>query len=929
MAYNVTNLRCGGLENPMGIDCLNPVFSWIVMGEGEGTRQKKRRVMVARFVDELERETNLEWDDIKETEEMRVTYQGKCLEPCTTYFWKVQVISDEDEQIDGDIGMFETAFLSDEDWTAKWICLSETPLKRDYPASGIGVERKKVAVEDMILGEVYQVRKEFFVKKKVKRARAYITAHGAYLPMLDGKRVGHYELAPGHSDYANQLFYQIYDITDELQVGYHAIGAYVADGWYRSRIGFSGENCQFGTRLAILMQLEVEYQDGGRESIGSDKSFLVSKGAYQYADLMVGEKYDAQKELAGFFEYGYGGSVKETEEMEIPLTNLKAQPGENVEVLEEISPIFAERTDVGDIVLDFGKCVAGKVRIRLRERAGTVICMEHSEVKGVDGSFLKNIQTPFRDQQDIYVCAGKIGEVYEPMFTYHGFRYVKISGITREINLQDYQAVVVGSRLEDGGFFRCSDGRMNQLQENIRRSQLSNMISIPTDCPQREKAGWTGDVQIYAATACYNQNMKEFFRRWLSDVRYEQTEKGQIPIIVPFVEGHKRQFPQAVTSAGWGDVITVLPWVLYQYYGDKAVLEENYEAMERWLAYVRNTAKTENPSELHGVTGARKEHLEYIWNTNFHFGDWLTPSVSINMESGMMDMLQSALQTKEIVPTFFYAYSCSILSKVSKILGKDDKRAYYDGLFEKIKEAFQYEYVNEDGTIKSDLQGIQVLALHMGLVDGKAKEQTEKKLVELIHANGDKLDTGFLSVPYLLDVLCDAGYKRLAYKILYQEECPSWLYEVKMGATSVWESWQAILPDGKCTFVSLAHYAYGCVGNWIYRNIVGIRCLVPGYKRVEIAPDFECGLESAEGGYHSIYGEIRCGWKKTGDKIVVEVAVPFNTEAQVFLRNAGIESVKKCGRDVTGEMKIEYGTDCSGVGLPAGSYQFICTYMED
>lgn len=376
---------------------------------------------------------------------------------------------------------------------------------------------------------------------------------------------------------------------------------------------------------------------------------------------------------------------------------------------------------------------------------------------------------------------------------------------------------------------------------------------------------------------------QRIFRKWLKNVRYEQTEDGQIPIIVPMPPGTMRSFEGINSSAGWSDVIVILPWVLYNYYGDIQILKENYGAMEKWISYIHQTAYTENPEELSHLTGERAEHLKYIWNTNFHFGDWLTPSVSINKDTGAVDLMQSAYMTMDIVPTFFYAYSCKLMTQISKTLGYIEKQNYYQNLFVRIKEAFQYEYLNDDLTIKSDLQGIQVLALHTGLVEGDAKRKTVEKLVRLIHENNNLLDTGFLSVPYLLDVLTENGERELAYKILYNEDCPSWLYEVKMGATSIWESWQALLPDGNCGYVSMAHYAFGCVGNWIYQNIAGIRSLKPGYKQIEIRPDFHCGLTSASGYHDSIYGRISCSWEWKEENIDIYVEVPFNTTAHICL----------------------------------------------
>jgi len=875
-------LKCESQNNPIGIDFPNPHFSW-KLTDRNYLKQKNVRILVAQNKEDLLRKKNLLWDYQSDTEEMQTRYMGQELESRKVYFWKIELTTIENVLLHSPIQSFETGFMDKNCWKAHWIKISEKPLKHDMPEMNAEGDAMPVVFDNIQLGTVYQVRKEFSVKRKPQKARLYITAHGIYVPMLNGVKVGNLELTPGHSDYSNQLFYQIYDMTDLLLEGQNTIGAYIADGWYRSRIGFPGDNCQYGDELSLLLQLELTYEDGTCEVIASDETFQISEGAFEYADMMVGEKYDARKELIGFFENGYSGMFRYPCIQEGAMEHLRADIVEPVKEVEILEPVAIYSLNNNEFMVDFGKCIAGWVSFEVSGTCGQEIRLEHSEVEGANHTFQKNILTAYREQTHVYICKGNVTEKFRPYFSYQGFRYVKVSGtdiLNTNIKLK---AHVIASVLDTTSQFDCSDQRLNQLYKNIIRSQMSNMISIPTDCPQREKVGWTGDVQIYAATACLNQNTKEFYRRWLNDVRYGQSADGQIPIIVPFTSGHSRAFEGVGSSAGWSDVIIELPWTLYQYYDDKYVLKENFEAMEKWVEYIRHTAETENPDKYEYVTGELKEHLKYIWNTNFHFGDWLTPSVSINAETGIVDLMQSALRTMDIVPTFFYASSCKLMSQISEVLELPDKKEYYDMLFNRIKKAFQFVYLNEDMTIKSNLQGIQVLALHTGLVEGKSKEKTVEKLVQLIHANNDRLDTGFLSVKHLMDVLCENGHRQLAYNIFYNEECPSWLYEVKMGATSIWESWQAILPDGRCSNVSMQHYAFGCIQDWIFRNIVGIQKLAPGYKKIRFKPDFQCGLNFVKGSYDSIYGEIICAWKIIHNEILIDVVVPFNTSAELAI----------------------------------------------
>lgn len=431
---------------------------------------------------------------------------------------------------------------------------------------------------------------------------------------------------------------------------------------------------------------------------------------------------------------------------------------------------------------------------------------------------------------------------------------------------------------------------MNQLQSNILWSQRSNLLSIPMDCPQRERAGWTGDVWVYGETCCYNQNCLNFFKQWLGSVRDEQFEDGLIPIVVPYIKGYRAPQISAWgthTSAGWGDVIVALPWVLYQVYGDRSVLEENYEAMQRWMDYVRREA--ENGVNLKDGAGEEAmERQKYLWNTNFHFGDWLYPSCKD--ENGKSDMMRSAYSTKELTATAVYANSTAVMEKVSRVLGKTEEAKEYEQLNQKIRQAFAGEYIDGDGRIGQDLQGLYVLALAMDLVPEDKKEKAAGHLARKIAENKNCLDTGFMSIKFLMDVLVEHGLFEQAKEILFQEQAPSWLYEVKHGATTVWETWTSILPDGTPTNYSYNDYAFGCVGDWMYRNILGIRALSPGYKEILISPDFRFGFHVVEGKFSSIYGEIRIKLQKDGESWIVNLQTPANTTA--YLKLPGKERIR-------------------------------------
>lgn len=885
---NVIKLFCEDTIAPLGMDKKNPQFSWKVENCKGVKKQTKYIVYVAEQIEKLKSRDLLHGFMEQVSKQNRTTYEGEPLHSCQTYYWKVILEYDHSVVIQSEVESFETGFLENSCWKAKWISPSKEKIQPNLPQIHEDGYAIAVALEDMKLGKVWRIRGEFQLPdKKIKKARLYATAHGVYLPVIDGARVGSLELAPGHSNYHHQLAYQIYDITRMMTPGVHTFGALLADGWYAGCIGFYGDNCQYGTQLSLLMQLHVTYEDGQIDILFTDEGFEAEQSAYEYGDLMVGEKLDARKIKKDFYLPKYHGT-KKVHIVDEEYENLFAQYHNSIEVLEQIAPVALCQIEKGEWIVDFGQCIAGKVRIQLSQNYGQEIRIEHSEVLDKEGHFFNNIREPYKNQIDIYICAGTQNEIYEPMFTYHGFRYVRITGLEGELKKADIEAIVIGSRMARTGEYYCSNDAFNQLQKNIFRSQLSNMISIPTDCPQREKAGWTGDVQVYADTACFNENVKEFFRKWLSDVRYSQGEDGQIPIIVPWIPGFERAFEGITSSAGWSDVIVMLPWVLYQHYGEREILEENYHAMEKWLEYQRYTAENENPEQLQGTDDGCKEHQKYIWNTGFHFGDWLTPSASINLQSGELEMMQSAILTMDIVPTIFFAMSCKKMIIISEVLDKKERVQYYTNLLEHIKQAFHYEFIDGTNILKSNLQGVHVLTLQAELVDGVAKQNIQKRLLELIHMNGDKLDTGFLSTAFLLDTLVEMKQEELACKILLNEECPSWLYEIKQGATSVWESWQAILPSGQCSYLSMNHYAFGCVGDFLYRYFGGLKCISPGYEKICFSPKWNSILTSSSVKYNSIFGNITCEWERNAGSLDMQVNIPANVEAEINLPELGI-----------------------------------------
>jgi alpha-L-rhamnosidase len=623
----------------------------------------------------------------------------------------------------------------------------------------------------------------------------------------------------------------------------------------------------------------MTYEDGRTFVTGTDEGFVAGPGAYLYADLYVGEGYDAAKEPVGWMEPVYRNPQwKPVLVKDYGYEQLQGTSDEPAACLRLQTPVQILHSPKGEMILDVGENISGYVSVTGTLRKGDRITLEYCEVLDKEGNFLRNIMGQNKNQTDVYI-AGKDGEFsYCPKFTFHGFQYVKVTGL-EQASVENFQVHVLGSNLERTGTFSCSDPRLNQLQKNIFRSQQGNMLYVPTDCPQREKAGWTGDMQAYAPTACYLMDVEAFLQKWLVNMQLEQTKDGRIPDVIPDIPSNQLiSFGTEQCSSGWGDACVIVPYRLYQAYGTRQILQDNYSMMLQWMRYVERKAATEVPDGYDTSNIEGMEHQKYLWNTGFHYGDWLQPSLL----KGGKEPTYGAEITKELVAPAMFAYTTRLMIEISSVLGYQEQEAHFRFLNQKIKEAFTHEYLLENGRLKLDYQGIYVLALQMELVPVESREGLVNRLVELIHENNGCLDTGFLSMPFLLDVLYDNGKQDEAYKLLYQEKCPSWLYEIKQGANTIWESWNNILEDGTRTNSSYNHFAFGCVGDFMYRRILGLQIVTPGYQKIRICPDLTCGLTWAKGNFESIYGLISIYWEQQDDKAVLKVQIPPGVSAEVI-----------------------------------------------
>jgi alpha-L-rhamnosidase len=709
------------------------------------------------------------------------------------------------------------------------------------------------------------MRRKFIINNNIAAARLYITAHGIYQAKINGHPVADTLLAPEYTDYNKQLKYQIYDIGHLLQRGGNGVGVTVADGWYKGTVS-TGLGNDYGDNPALLLQLEITYDDGCAEMICSDEHFVYSyDGPYRYADLFKGEKYDATRENGDYSLYDYDdANWKPVHIVHHPLGRLIAQSNPPVKKMKAIPAADMFITPKGEWVADFGQNISGFIRAEMNLEKGEEVSFEHGEVLDKNGNFHYVFSGTDKEQKDVYIGKGNGTEIYQPVFTYHGFRYVKITGGINWTK-EKIQAIPITSENRMTGYFECADPQLNRLQNNILWSQLGNMIAIPTDCPTREKAGWTGDVLVYGKTALFNQDLFAFFNSWLAQIRAEQAADGRVMNTVPMVRSYINEHHMG--SVGWGDVIVTLPWDLYQVYGDKQILTENYNAMNRWMGYLEN---------LSGQS--------YIINKGFHYGDWLVPSIT--EEQGFA---AAASLTRDYTCTALYAYTTGLMKKIAAVVGDMAKSKEYEERHRRIREAFWNTFHIKDGRLKNHTQGSYILAVRMDLAPEEMKPLLLKHLETLIQENGNRLDTGFMSVPFILDVLTENGYKKLAYTLLFQNKNPSWLYEVAQGATTLWEQWGAVKPDGAVSGCSFNHYAFGCVGDWIYRNVLGL-CNIGGtYENILINPGFDSGLAYAKGRYDSIHGVIEIHWSAEGENKKLTVTIPTNVKAVILWKEKKYE----------------------------------------
>ncbi|GAA2073710.1 family 78 glycoside hydrolase catalytic domain [Actinomadura alba] len=715
--------------------------------------------------------------------------------------------------------------------------------------------------------------------KPIAQARLYSTALGVYEAELNGHEVGEDVLAPGWTDYNTRVQYQTYDVTRLLRRGDNAIGVTLAPGWYSGSVGMFGPK-QYGDQPWLRAQLEVRYTDGTTDLVATGDDWRSAEGPVTSADLLMGESYDARLEQHGWSKPGFDDTrwrpVATGADIDVQPT---AQLDAPVQVERELTPVKVTEPRPGVHVFDLGQNMVGAVRLKVSGEAGRKVTLRHAEVLNTDGTiYTANLRSA--KATDTYVLRGGDTETYEPEFTFHGFRYVEVTGYPGTPSKDAITGRVMHTAAPFTMDFTTDVPMLNQLHSNITWGQRGNFLSIPTDTPARdERLGWTGDINVFAPTAAYNMESARFLTKWMQDMRDTQGGNGAFPDVAPRIGG----LGEGV--AGWGDAGVTVPWSLYQAYGDRQVLEQNYPAMRKWISYLENNSN----GHLRPAAG---------------YGDWL----NINDET-----------PKDVIGTAYFAYAADLVAKVARALGKEDEAKQYEGTAAEVRAAFNRAYVN-DGRIKGDTQTAYVLALGMGLLPEAGRKPAADRLVELIEAKGWHLSTGFLGTPQLLPVLTETGHTDVAYRLLHQRTFPSWGYQIDKGATTMWERWDSIKPDGSfqdAGMNSFNHYAYGAVGEWMYRNITGISAGEPGYRRTVIRPRTGGEVHQATGRYDSVYGPIETRWSDRGGRFTLDVSVPVNTTAEVWVPAANAGSVAQQGATF---LRMQDG--CAVFQIGSGSYRF-------
>ena len=832
---NVTSLKVNHLAAPAGITG-SPTFSWVGESDRGGDSQSAYEIKVF----DIDGRAVWSTGKVLSDNSIAVKYGGAALKPASRYSWQVRIWDAAGRASRWSAKQTFVTGLDKDGWKAQWIvpAMSEaSPL----------------------------LRGTFKVTKPVKCAVAYFTAHGVYEPFLNGGKVGEAFMAPGYTSYNHHLMYQTYDVTALIRRGENVMGAELARGWYLSMMGWTDPK-QYRYNFkeqewGLLAQIVITYKDGTQEIVGTDGSWKAAAGGVLHSTIYDGETFDANKEIAGWctaaFDASSWAGVKVAD---YGYANLAPQDNEQVKTEQTLAAKELIVTPKGEFVIDFGQNLVGSEVISFAGKPGQKITISHAEVLDENGNFYTTNLRSAKAQSN-YICDGTPRD-YTTRFTFYGFRYIKIEGIPKEeIVLDNFKAQVRFSDMEATGSFTCSDPLVNQLQSNIQWGLRGNFVDVPTDCPQRdERLGWTGDAEIFARTATFNRGTYAFYSKWLKDVAFDQLPDGQVTDIVPMVHGLV-----GAGHVGWADAATIIPWTVYMAYGDPQVLETQYESMKRWVDFMAGAAGD-----------------SYLWNTGWHYGDWLAFDVDNDVAGS------SSVTYVPVLQQCHFANSASIVADAARVLGKAGDAAHYADVAAKAREAFCKTYVTADGYLVSHTQTAYVVALVYDMVPEDMRPKLAAKLKERVDTYGH-ITTGFLGTSHISNALTACGMDDEAYKLLLHKGYPGWLYPVTMGATTIWERWNSMMPDRTIPdngMNSFNHYSYGAIGDWLYREAAGLKEAAPGFKKICVKPHPGGGFSFMKAELNTPYGKAVSYWRQEGKTFTLEVEIPFNTTAEIYVPTA-------------------------------------------
>ena len=863
----IKNLKTNRITNPLGFDLGKPRLSFVTY---DTTAKKQIDAQIQVALDE--KFADIVFDTGKSAEIDSLAFELPIkLEPCTRYFWRVTVWADNGDVAASDTAWFETAKMA-EPWEAKWI----TP---DFDK------------------EIHPVLvREFDLLKEVVFARAYVCGLGLYEIEINGEKAGDEYLTPNFNAYDKWLQYQTYDITHLVRTGQNSVEVSLGNGLYKGRFGFEGGETEvYGDQFALLCEIVLNHTDGTTTVIHSDDSWKARKSNILFSGLYDGEIYDAT------FTNGTSYNVKM---LDSGYDRLKARLSLPVVVKEELKPIEVIKTPAGETVLDMGQNMVGWVQFRTNAPKGDEIVLQYAELLQEENFYQENLRTAKAEFR--YISNGEESTV-RPHFTYYGFRYVKVSGWNGEVNKDDFTGCVLYSDMDQTGSIETSNPLVNRLFLNALWGQKGNFLDVPTDCPQRdERMGWTGDAQVFSGTAAFNMDTYAFFSKYGYDLAQEQSGlDGMVPMVVPMAT------VKGGGSSAWGEAATVIPWNVYLHYGDKAILEQQFESMKGWVDFIKRADEE---------SGSKR-----LWTTGFHFGDWL--ALDGDDPNSPMGGTETAF-----ISSAYYCYSAMLVSKAARVLGKDEVACEYELLSNQVKAAIRAEYFTSTGRLALNNQTALVVALFMDLVSEEHRNRIADDLRERLKKDKNHLKTGFVGTPYLCRVLSENGNNDLAYTLLLNKDYPSWLYAVTMGATTIWERWNSVLPDGKISGTdmnSLNHYAYGSIVEWMYRNVAGINPVEdkPGFRHVRISPQPDYRLKYAKAKLDTAAGLYESQWELDEEgQLKFKFVIPFNATATVELPDTVLENVRLNERSLNkGEIIAGQSGKKVQVELNSGTWEFFYT----